>query len=181
MFHQLSFSTISAIYKLSFSFLAAHTEFLIKQTEPNLLRLVGLASVYCRSADSEGGPGAWCGGRRLPHDGARLHGHGWPRDLPWLGRRGIQVYLCWCLQIVKSPSIRYFLSLSISRDSFRTDWQKKCQLAKTLSFLVLFSNCTVFYPKTISICRRLVKKPKPLPDIERLHPAELVGKFSRYK
>lgn len=29
--------------------------------------------------------------------------------------------------------------------------------------------------------RRLFKKPKPLPDIERLHPAELVGKFSRYK
>jgi len=29
--------------------------------------------------------------------------------------------------------------------------------------------------------RRLIKKPKPLPDIERLHPAELVGKFSRYK
>jgi len=29
--------------------------------------------------------------------------------------------------------------------------------------------------------RRLLKKPKPLPDVERLHPAELVGKFSRYK
>ena len=29
--------------------------------------------------------------------------------------------------------------------------------------------------------RELSKKPKPLPDIERLHPAELVGTFSRYK
>merc|ERR1711936_167492 len=29
--------------------------------------------------------------------------------------------------------------------------------------------------------RELIKKPKPLPDVERLHPAELVGKFSRYK
>merc|ERR1739838_8225 len=29
--------------------------------------------------------------------------------------------------------------------------------------------------------RRLIKKPIPLPDVERLHPAELVGKFSRYK
>lgn len=29
--------------------------------------------------------------------------------------------------------------------------------------------------------REFTKKPKPLPDIERLHPAELVGTFSRYK
>ena len=49
--------------------------------------------VYLRSADSEGRPGAGGGGRRLPHDGARLHGHGRARDLPWLGRRGIQVSL----------------------------------------------------------------------------------------
>jgi len=35
--------------------------------------------------------------------------------------------------------------------------------------------------KFVDEYRRLIKKPKPLPDIERLHPAELVGKFSRYK
>lgn len=29
--------------------------------------------------------------------------------------------------------------------------------------------------------REIFKKPKELPDIERLHPAELVGTFSRYK
>ena len=29
--------------------------------------------------------------------------------------------------------------------------------------------------------RTAFKKEKPLPDIERLHPAELVGTFSRYK
>lgn len=29
--------------------------------------------------------------------------------------------------------------------------------------------------------RELFKKPKDLPDVERLHPAELVGTFSRYK
>ena len=29
--------------------------------------------------------------------------------------------------------------------------------------------------------RECFKKPKPVPDIERLHPAELVGTFSRYK
>ena len=29
--------------------------------------------------------------------------------------------------------------------------------------------------------RELCKNQKPLPDIERLHPAELVGTFSRYK
>ena len=29
--------------------------------------------------------------------------------------------------------------------------------------------------------RDLFKKPKVVPDIERLHPAELVGTFSRYK
>ena len=29
-----------------------------------------------RSADGEGGPGAGGGGRRLSHDGTRLHGHG---------------------------------------------------------------------------------------------------------
>lgn len=35
--------------------------------------------------------------------------------------------------------------------------------------------------KFVDEYRRVLKKPKPLPDIERLHPAELVGKFSRYK
>jgi len=35
--------------------------------------------------------------------------------------------------------------------------------------------------KAVDEYRRLLKKPKPLPDVERLHPAELVGKFSRYK
>ena len=39
---------------------------------------------------------------------------------------------------------------------------------------LLCDKCTDFY-------RKLIKKPKPLPDVERLHPAELVGKFSRYK
>ena len=29
--------------------------------------------------------------------------------------------------------------------------------------------------------REVFKKPKILPDVERLHPAELVGTFSRYK
>ena len=29
--------------------------------------------------------------------------------------------------------------------------------------------------------REFFKKPKILPDVERLHPAELVGTFSRYK
>jgi hypothetical protein len=29
--------------------------------------------------------------------------------------------------------------------------------------------------------RECIKKPKELPDIERLHPAELVGTFARYK
>jgi len=40
----------------------------------------------------------------------------------------------------------------------------------------------IFIDWVVEECRRrLFKKPKPLPDIERLHPAELVGKFSRYK
>ena len=39
---------------------------------------------------------------------------------------------------------------------------------------LLYDQCTDQY-------RKLMKKPKPLPDVERLHPAELVGKFSRYK
>ena len=29
--------------------------------------------------------------------------------------------------------------------------------------------------------REFFKKPKLVPDVERLHPAELVGTFSRYK
>ena len=29
--------------------------------------------------------------------------------------------------------------------------------------------------------REFFKKPKQVPDVERLHPAELVGTFSRYK
>lgn len=37
--------------------------------------------------------------------------------------------------------------------------------------------CDKFYDKY----REIFKKPKELPDIERLHPAELVGTFSRYK
>lgn len=39
----------------------------------------------------------------------------------------------------------------------------------------------IFLDWVVEEYRRLFKKPKPLPDIERLHPAELVGKFSRYK
>lgn len=39
----------------------------------------------------------------------------------------------------------------------------------------------ILVDKIIDEYRRLLKKPKPLPDVERLHPAELVGKFSRYK
>jgi len=39
----------------------------------------------------------------------------------------------------------------------------------------------LLWDKVIDEYRRLLKKPKPLPDVERLHPAELVGKFSRYK
>lgn len=35
--------------------------------------------------------------------------------------------------------------------------------------------------KAVEKYREFTKKPKPLPDIERLHPAELVGTFSRYK
>jgi len=39
----------------------------------------------------------------------------------------------------------------------------------------------LFIDKLIDEYRRILKKPAPLPDVERLHPAELVGKFSRYK
>jgi len=39
----------------------------------------------------------------------------------------------------------------------------------------------LLWDKVLDEYRRLLKKPKPLPDVERLHPAELVGKFSRYK
>ena len=35
--------------------------------------------------------------------------------------------------------------------------------------------------KAVDKYREFTKKPKPLPDVERLHPAELVGTFSRYK
>lgn len=35
--------------------------------------------------------------------------------------------------------------------------------------------------KIVDKYREVFKKPKLLPDVERLHPAELVGTFSRYK
>ena len=35
--------------------------------------------------------------------------------------------------------------------------------------------------KMVDRYREFFKKPKQLPDVERLHPAELVGTFSRYK
>ena len=34
---------------------------------------------------------------------------------------------------------------------------------------------------TMAKVREIFKQQKPAPDIERLHPAELVGTFSRYK
>jgi len=39
----------------------------------------------------------------------------------------------------------------------------------------------MLYNKICDKYRDIFHKPKPLPDIERLHPAELVGTFSRYK
>lgn len=39
----------------------------------------------------------------------------------------------------------------------------------------------ILYDKMIDKYHEVFKKPKPLPDVERLHPAELVGTFSRYK
>jgi len=39
----------------------------------------------------------------------------------------------------------------------------------------------ILYEKMLDRYRELFKKPKQLPDVERLHPAELVGTFSRYK
>ena len=86
--------------------------------------------VYLRSADSESSPGAGGGGGSLSHDGPRLHGHGRPRDLPWLGRRGIQVSLFLFSNYKKFSGS--FCPILFSRDRFRTDWQKKCQLEKTL-------------------------------------------------
>jgi hypothetical protein len=35
--------------------------------------------------------------------------------------------------------------------------------------------------KIVDKYHEVFKKPKPIPDVERLHPAELVGTFSRYK
>jgi len=39
----------------------------------------------------------------------------------------------------------------------------------------------ILYDKLVEKYREVFKKPKPLSDIERLHPAALVGTFSRYK
>lgn len=39
----------------------------------------------------------------------------------------------------------------------------------------------ILMDKALEKYRQMFNKPEPLPDIERLHPAELVGKFSRYK
>ena len=39
----------------------------------------------------------------------------------------------------------------------------------------------ILFDKLCDKYREFIRKPKPLPDIERLHPAELVGTFSRYK
>jgi len=39
----------------------------------------------------------------------------------------------------------------------------------------------LLYDKLCDQVNALLKKPKTVPDIERLHPAELVGTFSRYK
>ena len=39
----------------------------------------------------------------------------------------------------------------------------------------------ILYDKLVDMYREFFKKPKQVPDVERLHPAELVGTFSRYK
>ena len=44
--------------------------------------LLTVSHSLLRSADGEGGPGAGGGGRRLSHDGTRLHGHGRTGNLP---------------------------------------------------------------------------------------------------
>ena len=49
------------------------------------------------------------------------------------------------------------------------------------TLFMLMVGLELLYDKACDKYRQLVKKPKPLPDIERLHPAELVGTFSRYK
>lgn len=49
------------------------------------------------------------------------------------------------------------------------------------SLFMVMVGMEMLYDKACDRYREFFKKPKLLPDIERLHPAELVGTFSRYK
>merc|ERR1712181_186276 len=55
---------------------------------------------------------------------------------------------------------------------------------QTLSALLQFGiivGVALLYDHICDKIREIFKQQKPAPDIERLHPAELVGTFSRYK
>ena len=53
----------------------------------------------------------------------------------------------------------------------------------TALFILHTAYCTLLtaYTQVVETYRIVFRKPAPIPDIERLHPAELVGTFSRYK
>lgn len=112
------------------------------------------------------------------HNPISRHGYGGGRGLPGLDpKMGLNKQLMRPLMTTLAPKT---LGQQTVRAALELGVVVGVCLMMGLGFMAMVG-LEIFLDWVVEEYRRLFKKPKPLPDIERLHPAELVGKFSRYK